>query len=183
MDAAVSCGDLMIRNNTFDGCNTVANGNGVLYVRASTASYNVFGNLFLNEVAEGKNVIFAKATGVKVPEMKNNFYYNIDETNFFSGVITREIATEGNGVVLSTDPVKDAANGDYTLVNGLAMSNRVGDPRWNPSYDQGSSASYTVKDTAEFSAAIAAGKTDITLEAGEYVFERGCQGPAPYRKR
>ena len=172
MDAAVSCGDLMIRNNTFDGCNTVANGNGVLYVRASTASYNVFGNLFLNEVAEGKNVIFAKATGVKVPEMKNNFYYNIDETNFFSGVITREIATEGNGVVLSTDPVKDAANGDYTLVNGLAMSNRVGDPRWNPSYDQGSSASYTVKDTAEFSAAIAAGKTDITLEAGEYVFEK-----------
>ena len=172
MDAAVSCGDLMIRNNTFDGCNTVANGNGVLYVRASTASYNVFGNLFLNEVAEGKNVIFAKATGVKVPEMKNNFYYNIDEANFFSGVITREIATEGNGVVLSTDPVKDAANGDYTLVNGLAMSNRVGDPRWNPSYDQGSSASYTVKDTAEFTAAIAAGKTDITLEAGEYVFEK-----------
>ena len=172
MDAAVSCGDLVIRNNTFDGCNTVANGNGVLYVRASTASYNVFGNLFLNEVAEGKNVIFAKATGVKVPEMKNNFYYNIDETNFFSGVITREIATEGNGVVLSTDPVKDAANGDYTLVNGLAMSNRVGDPRWNPSYDQGSSASYTVKDTAEFSAAIAAGKTDITLEAGEYVFDK-----------
>ena len=172
MDAAVSCGDLMIRNNTFDGCNTVANGNGVLYVRASTASYNVFGNLFLNEVADGKTVIFAKATGVKVPEMKNNFYYNIDETNFFSGVITREIATEGNGVVLSTDPVKDAANGDYTLVNGLAMSNRVGDPRWNPSYDQGSSASYTVKDTAEFTAAIAAGKTDITLEAGEYVFEK-----------
>lgn len=172
MDAAVSCGDLMIRNNTFDGCNTIANGNGVLYVRASTASYNVFGNIFLNEVAEGKNVIFAKATGVKVPEMKNNFYYNIDEANFFSGVITREIATEGNGVVLSTDPVKDAANGDYTLVNGLAMSNRVGDPRWNPSYDQGSSASYTVKDTAEFTAAIAAGKTDITLEAGEYVFEK-----------
>ena len=93
MDAAVSCGDLMIRNNTFDGCNTVANGNGVLYVRASTASYNVFGNLFLNEVADGKTVIFAKATGVKVPEMKNNFYYNIDEANFFSGVITREIAS------------------------------------------------------------------------------------------
>lgn len=172
MDTAVSCGDLLIRNNTFNGCNTVANGNGVLYVRATTASYNVFSNLFLNEVADGKNVIFAKATGVMVPEMRNNFYYNIDETNFFSGVITREIATEGNGVVLSTDPVKSSATGDYTLVNGLAMSNRVGDPRWNPSHDMGSSECFTVKDTAEFSAAISAGKTDITFEAGEYVFEK-----------
>lgn len=173
MDSAVSCGDLMIRNNTFDGCNIVANGNGILYVRASTASYNVFNNLFLNEVAEGKTVIFAKASGVKVPEMKNNFYYNIDETNFFSGVITREIATEGNGVVLTTDPVKDAANGDYTLVSGIAMSQRVGDPRWNPSYDQGASgSSFTVKDTSEFSAAVSAGKTDLILEAGEYVFDK-----------
>ncbi|MGM9792081.1 MAG: DUF5123 domain-containing protein [Candidatus Cryptobacteroides sp.] len=169
MDAAVKCGDVVIRNNTFDGCNAAAaNGNGVLYVRASTASYIVANNLFLNEIAEGKNVLFAKASGVMVPDMRSNFYYNIDEANFFSGIITREIATEGNGVVLTTDPVKDSANGDYTLVSGLAMSCRVGDPRWNPSYDTGSSNSFTVKDTTEFRAAVAAGKTDITLEAGEY---------------
>ena len=168
MDSACVCGDLVIRNNTIDKSNVIANGNGILYVRASTASYRVANNLFLNEVAEGKNVIMSKASGVKVPDMRNNFYYNVDETNFFSGVITKEIATDGNGVVLTADPVKNSAEGDYTLVSGLAMSCKAGDPRWNPSQVQEGGDSFTVKDAAEFAAAIEAGKTNITFEAGEY---------------
>lgn len=168
MDSACSCGDVVIRNNTIDKSNVVANGNGILYVRAKTSSYVVSGNLFLNEVAEGKKVIFSKASGVMVPDMRNNFYYNIDVDNFFSGVITEEIATDGNGVVLQSDPVKDSANGDYTLVSGLAMSCKVGDPRWNPSQVQAGGDSFTVASAEEYDAAISAGKTNITFKAGEY---------------
>ncbi|MGN1211580.1 MAG: DUF5123 domain-containing protein [Candidatus Cryptobacteroides sp.] len=168
MDSTCSCGDIVIRNNTIDGSNTSANGNGVLYVRAKTSSYIVSGNLFLNEVAEGKKVIFSKASGVIVPDMRRNFYYNIDETNFFSGVITEEIATDGNGVVLQSDPVKNSAEGDYTLVSGLAMSCKVGDPRWNPSQVQEGGDSFTVTSAEEYEAAISAGKTNITFKAGEY---------------
>ncbi|MGN1045575.1 MAG: DUF5123 domain-containing protein, partial [Candidatus Cryptobacteroides sp.] len=153
------------------GLNVVANGNGILYVRNSPASYTVNDNLWLNEIAEGKTVIFAKANGVKVPSMSNNFYWNIDQANFFSGMITKEIGTAGNGVELTGEsPVKDAANRDYTLTSSLAISCRVGDPRWNPYTDNGSSASsFTAKTADELNAAILAGKTNIVLEAGEYV--------------
>lgn len=173
MDAACVCGEIIIRSNTMDKLNCGVNGNGILYVRADVANFVVSNNLWLNEVAEGKTVLLSKTSGVKVPQMRNNFFYNIDETNFFSGLITREIATNGGGVVLSTNPVKNAESGDYTLVNGLAISNRVGDPRWNTSFDPGSSSgSFAVKDTAELWAAISAGKTAIVLEEGNYELKR-----------
>ena len=171
MDSSVSCPVVNISKNTFDGLNVIANGNGILYVRNSPASYTVNDNLWLNEIAAGLKVIFAKASGVKVPSMSNNFYWNIDQANFFSGMITKEIGTAGNGVELTgKSPVKDAANRDYTLTSSLAISCRVGDPRWNPYTDNGSSASsFTAKTADELSAAILAGKTNIVLEAGEYV--------------
>ncbi|MGN0189241.1 MAG: DUF5123 domain-containing protein [Candidatus Cryptobacteroides sp.] len=171
MDSAVTCPVVNINKNTFDGLNVTANGNGVIYVRNTPMDFTLNDNLWLNEIAEGKNVIFAKSSGVTVPSMSNNFYWNIDQTNFFSGMITREIGTAGNGVELTgNSPVKDAVNGDYTLTNSLAISCRVGDPRWNPYTDNGSSASsFTAKTADELTAAILAGKTNIILEAGEYV--------------
>ncbi len=172
LDSSCSTGVVHIVANTFDGV-TLGNGNGLLYVRATLLDYLVASNLFLNEVKEGANTLLSKASGVAIPVMKNNFFYNVDETNFFSGLITREIATGGHGVVLSTDPVKDAANGDYTLVSGLAISNRVGAPRWNPSTVICDEDSYTVKNADEFVVALDAGKTEITLaaEGSPYNFE------------
>ncbi len=172
LDATVECGNIIIANNTIDKSNLGVNSNAVLYVRNTNAQYTVANNLFLNEVLEGKSVVFVKATGVAVPHMVNNFFYNVDETNFFNAAMTKEMATDNNGVVLGTDPVKDAANGDYTLVNALAMSNRVGASKWNPSRDQGCSDCFVVKDTMEFNAALSAGKTDLKLEAGEYAFSK-----------
>lgn len=172
LDAACVTGVVKIVNNTIDGV-TLGNGNGVLYVRAEVADYTVAGNLFLNEVKEGAKTILSKATGVKVPSMRNNFYYNVDEENFFSGLITREIAIANNGTVLTSNPVRDAANYDYTLVSGLAISNRVGAPKWNPSYVDCDETSFTVKSSEEFLAALEAGKTEITLaaEGSPYTFE------------
>lgn len=171
-DAACQIGEVLINNNTFDGANLGVNGNAILYVRASVPSYKVMNNLWLNEVAEGKSVLLSKASGVAVPDMANNFYYNIDETNFFSGLITKEIGTNKNGVVLTECPVKDAANYDYTLVSGLAISNRVGAPKWNPNSPVKPGEAYTVKSADEFKAALDAGKTEITLaaEGSPYIF-------------
>ena len=165
-------GEISVINNTFDGNNLVGNGNGLLYVRASVPSYKVMNNLWLNEVAEGQKILFTKASGVAVPDLANNFYYNIDEVNFFSGLVTREMGIAKNGTVLAEDPVKDAANYDYTLVSGLAISNKVGAPKWNPAAPVKPTSAYTVKSADEFKAALEAGKTEITLaaEGSPYIF-------------
>lgn len=173
-DSSCTIGELKINNNTFDGNNLGVNSNGILYVRASCA-YEVNNNLFINEIAEGKTVILTKASGVSVPSMKNNFYWNIDATNFFAGLVTEEIGTANGGVVYpgEVSPVRDSASGDYTLVSGLAISNKVGAPMWNPNWLAPASDSFTVKNTEEFLAALDAGKTSLVLaaEGSPYVLE------------
>ncbi len=171
LDSAVSCGEIIISNNTIDKSNIIGHSNAILYVRNTTATYTVANNLFLNEVADGYSVLLSKASGVAVPNMYNNFYYNVDATNFFTGLITEEIATDHNGVVLTTDPVADSANGDYTLTSALAMSNRVGASKWNPSRDLGCDDCFTVATADEFTAALSAGKTDLKLTACTYAFD------------
>lgn len=161
MDAGVANGIVDISRNTLYSINAGNNGNGVLYVRStSNQEYKVADNLFLNITA----LLGKKDAAVRFPTFTGNFYYGMG-ANVFTGQFDEATATSGNGVVLNADPVKDAANGDFTLTSGLAMSNKVGDPRWNPSYDAGASASFTVKSKDEFDAAIAAGKTEITLAA------------------
>ena len=154
-------------SNTVCGSNLGVNSNGIMYVRSTPATYSFKNNLFLNEVADGKKVILSKTSGVTVPTASdNNFFYNVDETNFFSGLFTKEVSA---AVVLGASPVKDAANGDYTLTSALAMASKVGAARWNPSIDGGSSSdAFTVSSTDEFNAALAAGKTELVLAAGTY---------------
>lgn len=159
LDSACATGEVLVMHNTLDAVNNGVNGNGLLYVRASVADYKAVGNLFLNQTAETKNSL-SKTSGVAVPYMAKNFFYNCADV-FFSGLITKEIATGNNGVILETDPVKDSANGDYTLTSALAMSCRVGAPKWNPSYAAGDDTCFTVTSADEFQAAIDAGKTDI----------------------
>lgn len=159
LDANCNTGEVLIMHNTFDAVNNGVNGNGFFYVRKEVPTYKVIGNLFLNQTAENNNAL-SKASSVQVPYMAQNFYYNCAEV-FFSGLITKEIATGNNGVILVSDPVKDSKNGDYTLTSALAMSCRVGAPKWNPSYAAGDDTCFTVNSADEFQAAIDAGKTDI----------------------
>jgi hypothetical protein len=161
MDAGVANGVFELSKNTLYAVNAGNHSNGVLYVRsASNQVYNVSDNLFLNITALlGKN-----DAAVRFPTFTNNFYYGMGE-NVFTGKFDEASATAAGGVVLTTDPVKDAANNDFTLTSGLAMSNKVGDPRWNPAYDAGASSSFVVKSKDEFDAAISAGKTEIIFAA------------------
>ncbi len=155
MDSGVVCSTLDISHNTFFDVSNNAS-NTVLYVRNKNARYTVSGNLF-----HTMNVILAKSgDATAVPAMSGNYYFNVSE-KFFTGRIDEETAKGGGGVVLGSDPCKDAATGDFTLVNALAISEQVGDPRWCPSAAGGSTDSFTVSSVDEFNAAVEAGKTDI----------------------
>ena len=164
-DAGKVTGAVNIVNNTFDGV-TLNNGNGVLYVRSTPDSYVFKNNLFLNE--NGDNNLLSKASGITVPTaVANNFFYNCVAEKFWTGLINQEVALANGGVILPADPVKDAANHDYTLVDALCLSSNVGAARWNPNAGRVSSE-MTVASVAELATAIDAGKTGITLKAGTY---------------
>lgn len=168
-DAACVTGEIIIMHNTFDAVNNGVNGNGFFYVRSTPADYKVVGNLFLNQTATSNNAL-SKASGVQVPYMAKNFFYNCVET-FFGGMINQDIATGNNGVILTADPVKNAAAGDYTLTSALAMSCKVGAPKWNPSYAVSDQTCFVVTNADEFQAAIDAGKTDIKFAASETPYD------------
>ena len=164
-DAGKVTGAVNIMNNTFDGV-TLNNGNGVLYVRSTPATYTFKNNLFLNE--NGDNNLLSKASGVTVPDVvANNYFYNCTSEKFFTGLITEEIATSNGGVILANDPVLDAANLNYTLVDALCLASNVGAPRWNHNAGMVSSE-ITVSTVAELGNALDAGKEGITLKTGTY---------------
>ena len=164
-DAGKVTGAVNIVNNTFDGV-TLNNGNGILYVRSTPDSYVLKNNLFLNE--NGDNNLLSKASGITVPTaVANNYFYNCVAEKFWTGLINQEVALANGGVILPADPVKDAANHDYTLVDALCLSSNVGASRWNPNAGRVSSE-ITVASVSELTTAIDAGKAAITLKAGTY---------------
>ena len=165
IDATCTMPKVLVKNNTMYNLNTSKNGNGIFFVRAAVSEYTVEKNLLLGMTS---GTIIGKA-GAKVPKMKGNYYYNCNDEVFFSGLMDKEEALGGQGVILTVDPVKDAANLDFTLVNGVVMSAGVGAPKWNPSVVPASGgASMTVASADEFQAAVDAGKADITFAAGTY---------------
>ena len=165
-DADKVTGSVNIVNNLFDGV-TLSNGNGVLYVRSAAASYVVKNNLFLNENGDN-NLLSKNDTKVKVPTlMASNYFYNCVAEKWWTGVITQEAALANGGVVLAKDPVKDAANHDYTLVDALCLASNIGPARWNPNAGHVSSE-ITVSTLTELTTAIDAGKSAITLKGGTY---------------
>lgn len=164
-DAGRVTGAVNIVNNTFDGV-TLNNGNGILYVRSTPESYVLKNNLFLNE--NGTNNLLSKAAGITVPtEVAGNFFYNCTSEKFWTGLINQEVALANGGVILANNPVKDAANGDYTLVDALCLASNVGAAIWNMNASQIISE-ITVSNVAELGTAIDAGKMGIILKAGTY---------------
>jgi hypothetical protein len=172
-DAGKVTGMVKIVNNVFDGV-TLNNGNGVLYVRSTPESYVVKNNLFLNE--NGENNLLSKASGITVPtQMVSNFFYHCTAEKWWTGLINQEVALANGGVILANNPVKDAANGDYTLVDALALASNVGPARWNPNAGVVSS-DITVSSVAELVNALDAGKEGITLKAGTYDLREASEG-------
>ena len=164
IDSACTIPSVIVRNNTLNNLNTSSNGNGVFYVRAAANEYKVEKNLILNITS---NTISGKS-GARVPKMIGNYYYNVKEDTFFTGIMDKETMLGGQGVLLTVNPVKNAAENDFTLVNAVVQSAGVGAPMWNPTVTPVSEgSSLTVTSADEFTAAIEAGKTDIRFAAGE----------------
>ncbi|MBQ0097055.1 MAG: DUF4957 domain-containing protein [Bacteroidales bacterium] len=185
-DAAHEMNYVTVRNNTFYKVATNSSSkdnNGIFHVRSAAGAglqdYKVQNNLFysiLIETDPGHANGFPKfksTSGLAPNTIMNNYFFNCEDraekaAYSFWAYIPKEQTLTGGGAILPADPCKDAANGDFTLINGVAMNNNIGDPRWNPMRGGRESSEITVNNTDEFLTAISAGKTTITLASGEY---------------
>lgn len=170
-DKGFVTGGINVDNNVFDGVNNGKNANGILYVRSEDISYSVKRNLFLNMTADSNT--FLVKSGAQIPELVGNFYYNVND-GFKAGAFAATETDEAKalpGVFLAETncPVRDAENGDYTLVDALCLSSNVGPACWNPNAGR-VTTEYTASNLDEFIAALDAGKTSISLKAGTYDF-------------
>lgn len=185
-DAVHELNYLTVRNNTFYKVATNSgskDNNGIFHVRstggAGLLEYKVMNNIFYSILidTDPSNAAgfpkFRSKGGLDPITVVNNYFYNCEDREekaaySFWSYFSKEAATAGGGAILPSDPFKDAANGDYTLVNGVAMNANVGDPRWNPSRGSVPTSEITVANVDELLTAISAGKTTITLADGEY---------------
>lgn len=175
-----------IRNNTFYKVATNSSSkdnNGIFHIRSAAGAglldYKVQNNLFYSILIETEpsNAAgfpkFRSKGGLTPNTITGNFFYNCEDReekaaySFFS-YLEKEACIKGGGAILPADPCKDAANGDYTLTNGVAMNSNVGDPRWNPMRGSFPTSEISVANTDEFLTAVSAGKSVITLKAGDY---------------
>lgn len=187
VDAAVVIGSIKVQNNTFYNLGYVdsKDNNGIFHVRAtsmSSATFDVSRNIFASmeraeaapSQANGYPKLVSTNSANVIPTFSQNYYYDVqaDETADFcfwtKGRITQADAVAGYGVILAEDPFKDAAKGDFTLVNALAMSERIGDQCWNPNSSVRPEDWFTVNNVDELLTAISAGKQNIELASGTY---------------
>ncbi|MGN1218851.1 MAG: DUF5123 domain-containing protein, partial [Phocaeicola sp.] len=185
IDASVAdLSSVLVRNNTFyNNCYFDSkDNNGIFHVRSTAlfeANYLVQNNLFacmhkLEGAPSGNTNGYPKLvstnTASKIPTFTKNYYYDVEEGDYpwwTKDRIDMATATAGYGVVLTENPFKDAANGDFTLVSALASSERIGDQRWNGGRPQTGDA-FAVSNVDELLVAISAGKTSLELAYGTY---------------
>ena len=185
IDAAVALSSAVIANNTFYNLCYVdsKDNNGIFHIRATSlgeADFIVRSNIFAHmhraadapSNAAGYPKIVSTNTASKIPTFIHNYFFDVDHAEGFDfwtkDRITEEVATAGYGVILAEDPFKAAAEGDFTLVNALAASEKVGDMRWNGNYQRYEGVPFEVANAEEMLAAINAGKNDILLTGTEY---------------
>lgn len=186
VDAAVVMNSALIENNTFYNIGSVdsKDNNGILHFRSSTlladcSNLMVRKNLFAamhraSETPANANgfpkIVSTASAALGHPSFSGNYYYDIEEEGSYSwwNTIGAEEALAGNGIVLTVNPFKNDSAGDFTLVNALAASEKVGDPRWISGQGQPSGASFKVNNVEELLTAVSAGKTNITLAYGTY---------------
>jgi len=188
VDAAVVCQAITVKNNTFyNNCYVDSkDNNGIMHVRSSTMSSNpaacrVESNIFASmhrasaspAQANGfPKIISTASQAIFEPTFKHNYYYDIDTDAGYSWWNTltggQEGGCAGYGVVLDSSPFADAASGDFTLTNALAISENVGDQRWNPTKGGKTDDQFPVNSVDEMLTAMAAGKTNLLLSYGIY---------------
>ena len=193
MDAAVICNSVLVENNTFYNIGYVLSkdNNGIMHVRSTTATdaqqvivrSNIFAGMKAdldglaaaasNIQAAGFPHLVSKASStIFVPVFAHNYFYDLNTTDPYSfwQYSPEDVATAAYGVVLTEDPFKDAAGGDFTLVSALAASEKVGDQRWNTSRPSRPDGFFEVADVEALLTAIEAGKKEILLTGSTYDF-------------
>ncbi len=185
IDAAVLTGSIKVQNNTFYNLSYVdsKDNNGIFHVRATsvtpeafTVSKNIFASMHQAEAAPTQDNGYPKLVSTNsaniIPTFTANYYYDVvtegDYCWWTKDRVTAEQGLAGYGIVLTENPFKDAANGDFTLVNALAMSERIGDQRWNPNQSARPDDWFAVATLDDLLVAIDAGKTNIELAYGTY---------------
>ena len=187
IDAAVLTGSIKVQQNTFYNLGSVDNkdNNGIFHVRATTLTPDAF--------VVSKNIFAAMHRAVEAPTQTNgypklvstnaaniiptftaNYYYDVETEGDYcwwtAGRMTAEDGLGGFGVVLAEDPFTDAATGDFTLVNALAMSEKIGDQNNNPNKTARPEDWFAVTNLEELLLAVDAGKINIELAYGTYDF-------------
>lgn len=187
IDASVNCNSVNVTNNTFYNLCSVdsKDNNGIFHIRSTTAtSANqiiVRNNIFasMHKAAETPSnangfpkLVSSTSSAIANPSFSHNYYYDIDETEGYSwwNKTEKDLCLAGYGMILTEQPFKDPANGDFTLVNALAASENIGDPRWNTTRPSMPGASFEVADVDAMLTAISAGKTDLLLTGSMYDF-------------
>ena len=193
IDAGVVCSSILVEKNTFYnlGYAVSKDNNGIMHVRSTSVTgaeqvivrSNIFAGMKADEeslASAAENVqaagfphLVSKASAaIFMPVFQHNYFYDLNTNDPYSfwQYSPKETATAAYGVVLSEDPFKDAANGDFTLVNALASSEKVGDPRWNPATPSRPDGFFPVADVASLLDAIDAGKKEIVLTGTAYDF-------------
>ena len=189
IDAAVVCSSILVQNNTFFNLCFVdsKDNNGIFHVRSSSVTgagqVVVKDNLFASmhqaveapSNAQGFPKLVSKASSaIAVPSFSHNYFADVRSTEndtdaeySWWAYSPKAVALAGNGVVLTADLFKDAANEDFTVVHALVASEGVGDPRWIKGAPVAGDA-FPVTTAEELAAAIAAGKQVITLKGESF---------------
>lgn len=183
MDAAVICASINVANNTFYNLGYVdsKDNNGIFHVRSTSVTpeaFKVTKNLFgymhravdAPSNANGYPKIISTNTANIIPTFTANYYWDFDTTEGYSWWSRTDEATctAGYGIILTESPFTNPASENFTLTNALAMSENIGDPRWNPQRGTRPDEAFKVSSVAELLTAISAGKTSIALNYGVY---------------
>ena len=187
IDAAVLTGSIKVQQNTFYNLSSVdsKDNNGIFHVRATSITSDAFvvsKNIFaaMHKSAEAPSqangypkLVSTNAANI-IPTFTANYYYDVETEGDYcwwtKDRVTSEVALGGFGVVLAEDPFKAAATGDFTLVNALAMSEKIGDQNHNPNKTARPEDWFAVTSLDELLLAVDAGKVNVELAYGTYDF-------------
>lgn len=112
--------------------NVNASSKGIAYIRSNASGDKAFTcnfskNLFVFET-DAADVFFSEDSKTDNVLFSNNYYFNA--SSLIDSSITGGKVYDEAGTVLNASPFKDAASGDFTLVNDDLIYNGIGDPRW-----------------------------------------------------
>lgn len=127
-DATAVAPVITVTNNTFYNCGNGEANYRMFYVRQADNTIT-----FQKNIMEGFNNKrgFSNNSATAIPVFGSNYYYNC--LNLVSASESADAtikAFDSEGTELSASPFKDAANGDFTIVNEDVFYAGVGDPRW-----------------------------------------------------